>query len=70
MEIFNALSGIAVTFAKNHSHQVRPGAEEVSLDIAISKTTDAQKGSFTIPIVYTNRTDHTSVVCQINIINQ
>lgn len=71
LELFEKGTGITVVFAKNNSTIIHPGINEEVLGVHITTTTDSQKGSFNIPVVYTQKGyKDVSVVCQLNIINQ
>lgn len=63
--------GIDVTFAKNASYKYIQGANDRFIELAINNQSGSQKGDFSIPIIYTQKSaKDSSVICQINIVNQ
>ncbi len=69
LEIGSLPKGIDVKINDTYIKSIDP--IQNSITITLSKQTDAQKGSFNVPIFYTSKTsEKTSVsICQINIIN-
>jgi hypothetical protein len=71
MEIGGLPKGIDVTFSKNDDYQYIQSADESSLPLTITNQLGSQKGNFGIPLIYTKKgVKDSSVICQINIINQ
>lgn len=71
VEIGSLPIGIDVYFAKNELYKYNVASSDTSLELKIIKKNDSQKGDFTIPIFYTQKgINKSSVICQINIVNQ
>ncbi|MBU4338687.1 GIY-YIG nuclease family protein [Patescibacteria group bacterium] len=67
IEIGSLPAGIDITFSKNKDYLYQPQNNETALDLQITNETDSQKGSFSVPIIYTS--GNSTTICQINIIN-
>ena len=71
VEIGGLPQGIDMRFSKNNGYQYAQGANEKYIDLEINNQTGSQEGDFTVPIMYTQKGDtDSSVICQINIVNQ
>jgi hypothetical protein len=71
VEIGSLPLGIDVVFSKNGAYQYMQGANDRFLELAITNQLGSQKGDFSIPVIYTKKdTKDSSVICQINIVNQ
>jgi hypothetical protein len=71
IEIGSLPSGIDLKFKSNAAYIYQTAKDENNILLLITKKDGAQKGSFSIPIIYTKKdNDNFSVLCQINIINQ
>jgi hypothetical protein len=71
IEIGSLPSGIDLKFKSNTDYIYQPAKEENDILLLIAKEEGAQKGSFSIPIIYTKKdSDNYSTLCQINIVNQ
>lgn len=71
MEIGSLPSGIDVRFEDTKSYKLMPNISNSIVDIYIHTQSKAQKGDFTVPIIFTkNDNSRSSVICQINIVNQ
>lgn len=71
IEIGGLPQGVDVTFSRSSSYQQVQAANDKVLELAIHNQGNSQKGNFSIPIVYTQKgAQDSSVICQINIINQ
>ncbi|MBI2030765.1 hypothetical protein HYT05_04025 [Candidatus Kaiserbacteria bacterium] len=63
-------NGIDVRLEKTHTYTYQPGSGEMVIDLIVEKDARAQKGNFTVPIIYTRKgSQNSSTVCQINVIN-
>lgn len=70
LEIGNLPAGLNVVFKSNEEYIYTPGTRETVIEFDITRQVGAWEGDFTIPIIYTLTGDvQSSVVCQINIIN-
>ncbi len=70
LEIGALPAGIDVVFKGNNDYTYTPGTRETLIEFEITRQIGAREGDFTIPIIYTLMGDtQSSVVCQINIIN-
>lgn len=70
LEIGALPAGLNVVFKKNKEYTYVPGSRETVIEFDIARQLGAWEGDFTIPIIYTLQGDtSSSVVCQINIIN-
>lgn len=69
LEIGSLPVGIEVLFATNNAYAYKPNGGETEVVLDIARVADAQKGDFTVPVIF-NKNQNSSVVCQINIINQ
>lgn len=71
VEIGAAPDGFDIVFQSTNTHDFRSRSGNDVVDLLILKRDWAQKGSFNIPIAYTERTgEKASVVCQINLLNR
>lgn len=71
MEVGGLPDGINITFSKNSAYRYAQGAGDRYLTLEIRNQVGSQKGDFSIPIVYTQKGfKDSSVVCQINLVNQ
>jgi len=71
IEIGGLPDGVDVVFSRNSAYWYAQGANDRSLELAITNQLGSQKGDFSIPIIYTQKgTKDSSVICQINIVNQ
>ena len=71
VEIGGLPHGINITFSKNSGYRYTQGAGDRSLELTIINQPGSQKGNFGVPIIYTQKgAKDSSVICQINIINQ
>ncbi|MEY2640995.1 MAG: hypothetical protein RL150_388 [Candidatus Parcubacteria bacterium] len=71
LEVGSLPTGIDVRFTDGNSYYKNIGLEDESADFTISLESNAAKGSFTIPIIYTQKgVFDSSVVCQVNVVNQ
>jgi hypothetical protein len=62
--------GIQIVFSKNDDYLYDPQTGETAIHLKITKEASSQKGSFSIPILYTEQgAVDSTMVCQINIIN-
>lgn len=71
LEIGALPAGIDVVFKENNEYSYTPGTRETVIEFTVTRQSGAEEGDFTIPIIYTlQESDKTSsVVCQINILN-
>lgn len=70
LEIGSLPTGIDVVFKSNEEYAYTPGSREAVIEFSITRQTGADIGDFTIPIIYTLQEGRgSSVVCQINILN-
>lgn len=70
LEIWALPAGIHVVFKKNEDYNYAPGTRETVIEFDITRQIGADEGDFTIPIIYTlEEWKGSSVVCQINILN-
>ena len=70
-EIGSLPNGVNITFSKNNDYYHNIGTSESVLELSIVNEKNSQKGNFNIPIIYTQRGIlDSSVICQINVINQ
>jgi hypothetical protein len=70
LEIWALPAGIDVVFKKNEDYNYAPGTRETVIEFDITRQAGADAGDFTIPIIYTlQEWKESSVVCQINILN-
>ncbi len=70
LEIWALPAGIDVVFKKNEDYNYAPGTRETVIEFDITRQIGADEGDFTIPIIYTlEEWKWSSVVCQINILN-
>jgi hypothetical protein len=70
IEIGSLPAGIDVKFSENDDYHKKLGLSETSIDVVITKNNSAQKGNFSIPIIYTQKgIADASVICQMNIVN-
>lgn len=71
LEIGSLPNGVDITFTKNNQYAYQPETSESEVDLKIINETGSQKGDFNILIIYSKKNMHdSSVICQINIINQ
>lgn len=69
MEIGSLPIGVDIRFSESNSYHKNLGSEDETIDISISKESDAPKGNFTVPIIYTQKgVFDSSVICQLNIV--
>lgn len=69
-EIGDLPAGIDVVFAVNNDYFYALDPKDHSLALNIHNHPGSQKGSFTIPLIFTERSgEDSSVICQINIVN-
>ncbi len=70
LEIGALPPGLNVLFKANEEYTYTPGTRETVIEFDITRQAGAWEGDFTIPIIYTLTGEvSSSVVCQINIIN-
>lgn len=70
MEIGSLPIGVDIRFSESNSYHKNLGSEDESIDISITKESDAPKGDFSVPIIYTQKgVFDSSVICQLNIVN-
>jgi len=69
LEIGNLPYGIDITFTQNQNYLQQISQNDNVLDLKIINQEGSQKGSFNIPILYTDKENNQTTVCQINIIN-
>lgn len=70
LEIWALPLGIDVVFKSNEDYSYTPGTRETVIEFDITRQAGADVGDFTIPIIYTlQEWNGSSVVCQINILN-
>lgn len=70
LEIGALPPGLNVVFKANEEYAYTPGTRETVIEFDVTRQIGAGEGDFTIPIIYTlNEWKGSSVVCQINIIN-
>jgi len=67
LEIGNLPEGIEIFFDKNTSYSIKPTKDENELELKIIALPNAQKGNFSIPIIY--ESDNSQTICQINVIS-
>lgn len=71
LEIGSLPNGVDVTFAKNNQYIYSPEANESEVDLKITNEIGSQKGDFNVSVIFSKKdTNDSSVICQINIINQ
>lgn len=71
LEVGSLPAGIDVRFTNNNSYYKNIGLEDDAVDFTISIKHDAATGSFTIPLIYTQKgVFDSSVVCQVNVVHQ
>lgn len=71
VEIGALPSGIDIKFSKNASYKYALGLSDRTLELRFENQFGSQKGSFSVPIIFTKKDGtNSSVVCQINIINR
>lgn len=70
MEIGGLPNGIDMQFDKTADYVYKPNLKDELVDITITVQSRAQKGDFTVPIIYTQKgIEDSSVICQINVVN-
>lgn len=69
LEIGSLPIGIDVLFLKNRDYLESVSQNDGAFDIEIVNQEGSQKGSFNVPILYTDRENNQITVCQINIVN-
>lgn len=71
LEIGALPAGIDVVFKGNKEYSYTPGTRETLIEFEITRQVGAREWDFTIPIIYTLQEGETSssVICQINILN-
>ncbi len=67
LEVGELPGGFMITFANKQFSQ-RITSNNTEFDISLEKNKNSQKGSFTVPIIYS--VGETAVICQVNIINR
>ena len=71
IEVGGLPQGVDITFSKNGSYRYVQGADDRFLELSITNQQGSQKGNFGVPIIYTQKgAKDSSVICQINIVNQ
>jgi len=71
LEIGSLPDGIDIIFSGNKDHAYYLSQNETVIGLEIINQSGSQVGDFTIPIIYTqNGVRESSVICQVNIINQ
>lgn len=71
LEIGALPDGIDVRFTKNDDYIYHPESDDDTLSLIIRNEEGSRSGNFTIPVVFTEKGKKpSSVICQINIINQ
>ena len=70
LEIGSLPQDIDLLFLDNQDYSIAPTTDQNSLTLNIKKYERAQKGSFSVPIIFTKKGDqNSSTICQINIVN-
>lgn len=69
IEIGNPPDGFNVTFRRNNDYVLRVFGSD-AVDMTVVRRSDAQKGSFNVPILYSKKNGASSVVCQLNLLNR
>lgn len=69
LEIGSLPDGIDLIFSKNNDYVYYPGQEETSVDLTVTKQDGSQNGSFSVPVLYSDRQRNQTVICQLNIVN-
>jgi hypothetical protein len=73
IEIGSLPEGIDMTFEKNRDYKYAQGSGEkdIFITFVVHNQAGSQKGDFSIPLIYTQKgSKDSSVICQINIVNQ
>ncbi|MEK7511045.1 MAG: hypothetical protein AAB582_02330 [Patescibacteria group bacterium] len=71
LEIGALPQGIDIRFAATNEYVYRPASGEETVELTLANERGAQEGDFTVPIIYTRQEpEQSSVICQINIVNQ
>ena len=69
-EIGSLPDGINIMFEANNAYEYYPTQDDTSLVLKILNDDRANKGNFTVPIIFTKNLGHEStIMCQINIVN-
>jgi len=69
LEIGSLPLGIDITFLNTASYTWNPGQNDSVAVLRVVKQPNAEKGNFSIVILYTNNSTQKSSICQVNIIN-
>ncbi len=69
IEIGNLPLGIDIKFLNNQDYLHLVSANDDAFDLEIINQEGSSKGSFNIPILYTDKETNQTTICQINIIN-
>jgi hypothetical protein len=69
IEIGSLPIGIDILFSQNRDYLRGVSQNDGAFDLEIVNQEGSQKGSFSIPILYTDRVSNQITVCQINIVN-
>lgn len=71
VEVGSLPTGIDVRFTDTNDYSKQIGLEDTAVDFTITKKANAATGSFTIPIIYTQKgVFDSSVICQVNVVNR
>lgn len=71
LEIIAVPPGIKVEFAKTKTALYSSSGQEEKVEIEIKNDKDSQVGSFSVPILYTQKSaNNSTVICQLNILNK
>lgn len=72
LEIVAVPPGIKIEFTKTKTVLYSSTGKEDKVEIEIKNEKDSQAGNFSVPIIYTQKSDsdNSTVICQLNIINQ
>ncbi len=69
IEIGSLPTGVDIQFSNNEDYLYKLSASDNILDLKIVNQEGSQKGSFSVPIFYTDNENNQTTVCQINIVN-
>jgi hypothetical protein len=69
LEIGSLPIGVDILFSQNRDYLHEVSQNDSAFDLEIVNQEGSQKGSFSIPILYTDRESNQITICQINIIN-
>jgi hypothetical protein len=71
MEVGSLPAGIDVRFAHTMSYTHQAESREADIELIVERDERAQKGNFTVPIIYTSKggSKNSTTICQINIVH-